>query len=39
MTRSLGLTAAFLSLVIFVLFVGIWQLATRGSGPVAQMDP
>jgi nitrate/nitrite transport system permease protein len=39
MTRSLGLRAALLSLAIFAVFVGAWQLATMGSGPTVQMDP
>src|SRR6476619_4340833 len=39
MTRSLGLRAAFMSLVIFALFIGIWQLATMGTGPTVQMSP
>src|SRR5258708_6000274 len=39
MSQSLRLRAAFVSLVIFCLFVGAWHLATMGSGPVVQMDP
>jgi nitrate/nitrite transport system permease protein len=39
MTRSLALRAALMSLVILALFIGTWHLATKGSGPVAQMDP
>ena len=40
MQRSLGLRAGLLSLLIFAVFVGIWQVATQptaASGPV--MDP
>ena len=39
MTRSLNLRAALVSIVIFVAFVAAWHVATRGSGPVAKMDP
>jgi nitrate/nitrite transport system permease protein len=39
MTQSPVLRAAFVSLAIFLVFVGAWHLATRGSGPVVQMDP
>jgi nitrate/nitrite transport system permease protein len=39
MSRSLALRAAFVSLVIFGLFVVTWHLATMGSGPAATMDP
>src|SRR5258708_7713475 len=39
MSRSLTLRAAFVSLVIFGLFVATWHLATMGSGPAANMDP
>src|SRR6202171_1641660 len=39
MTRSLTLRASFVSFAIFVLFIAVWHLATRGTGPVAQMDP
>jgi hypothetical protein len=31
--------AALVSLVLFGLFVGVWHLATMGSGPAATMDP
>jgi nitrate/nitrite transport system permease protein len=39
--RNMGLRlrAAVLSLLLFVAFVLAWHLATRGTGPVAQMDP
>jgi nitrate/nitrite transport system permease protein len=39
MTRSLSLRAAFVSFVIFAMFVTAWHLATMGSGPAANMDP
>jgi nitrate/nitrite transport system permease protein len=39
MTIPLGLRAAAISVAIFVIFVSAWHLATRGSGPVQQMDP
>jgi nitrate/nitrite transport system permease protein len=39
MTASLGFRAAVVSLALFALFVTAWHLATRGTGPVAQMDP
>ena len=39
MTSSLTLRAAVVSVLVFLAFVLAWQLATRGSGPVAQMDP
>ena len=39
MTRSLTLRAALVSILIFAAFITVWYLATRGSGPVAQMDP
>jgi nitrate/nitrite transport system permease protein len=39
MTKSTALRAAFVSLAIFLVFVGAWHLATLGSGPVVQMDP
>src|SRR4029450_7006211 len=31
--------AALVSLLLFGLFVGVWHLATMGSGPAATMDP
>jgi len=39
MTASLRLRAAIVSVALFAAFVLAWQLATRGSAPVAQMDP
>src|SRR3954452_17759492 len=39
MTRSLTLRAAFVSIMIFATFMIAWHLATRGTGPVARMDP
>jgi nitrate/nitrite transport system permease protein len=35
----LTLRAALVSLLLFGLFVGVWHLATLGSGPTATMDP
>jgi nitrate/nitrite transport system permease protein len=37
--RSLNVRAAVLSIALFAAFVLAWHLATRGSAPVAQMDP
>jgi nitrate/nitrite transport system permease protein len=39
MTSSLTWRAAVVSVAIFVAFVLVWHLATRGTGSVAQMDP
>src|ERR1700687_116005 len=39
MSLPLGLRAAVLSVALFAAFVLAWHLATRGIGPVAQMDP
>src|SRR5437870_2779856 len=39
MTASLTLRASVVSVGLFLAFVLVWHLATRGSGPVAQMDP
>src|ERR1700694_3109993 len=39
MSLPLGLRAAVLSVALFVAFVLAWHVATRGTGPVAQMDP
>jgi nitrate/nitrite transport system permease protein len=39
MTFSLRFRAAVVSIVLFAAFLGIWHLATRGSGAVQQMDP
>ena len=39
MTRSLGVRAAVVSLILFGLFVGAWHLATQGGGSAVTMDP
>src|ERR1700752_2074936 len=39
MSLPLGLRAAVVSVALFAAFVLAWHVATRGSGPVAQMDP
>jgi nitrate/nitrite transport system permease protein len=39
MSLPLGLRAAVVSVALFVAFVLAWHVATRGSGPVVQMDP
>src|SRR4030081_1646594 len=39
MSLPLGLRAAILSVALFAAFVFAWHVATRGTGPVAQMDP
>jgi len=39
MTASLRLRAAILSMLLFVVFIGIWHLSTRGSAAVAEMTP
>jgi nitrate/nitrite transport system permease protein len=39
MSASLTLRAAVLSAALFLSFVLVWHLATRGAGPVQQMDP
>ena len=36
---SLALRAAVVTVAIFLAFVAVWHLATRGTGQVAQMDP
>src|SRR5437763_9897964 len=36
---AITLRAALLSLLLFGLFVGVWHLATAGSGPAVNMDP
>jgi nitrate/nitrite transport system permease protein len=36
---SLGLRATFVSVLVLVLFVGAWHLATQSTGTVQQMDP
>src|SRR6267154_1795014 len=40
-TGTMGMTwrAALVSLLLFGLFVGVWHLATMGSGPAVPMDP
>jgi nitrate/nitrite transport system permease protein len=39
MTSSLRFRAAIVSVVVFVAFIGIWHLATRGTGAVTNMSP
>ena len=39
MSPPLGVRAAVVSVAVFVVFVLGWHLATRGTGPVQQMDP
>jgi nitrate/nitrite transport system permease protein len=39
MSLPLGLRAAVLSVALFAAFIFVWHVATRGTGPVAQMDP
>jgi nitrate/nitrite transport system permease protein len=39
MTASLGLRAAIVSIALLAAFLLAWHVATRGVGPVAQMDP
>ena len=39
MTLSLRFRAAIVSVVLFAAFIGIWHLATRSTGPVANMSP
>ena len=39
MTTSLRLRAAVVSIALFLAFVGIWHIATRGTGTVATMTP
>jgi len=36
---AITLRAALVSLLLFGLFVGVWHLATAGSGPAVRMDP
>jgi nitrate/nitrite transport system permease protein len=36
---SIGIRAAVVTVAIFMAFMATWHIATRGSGPVAQMDP
>src|ERR1700732_358758 len=39
MTSSLRFRAAVVSVALFLAFIGIWHLATRGTGAVATMTP
>jgi len=39
MNLSIGMRAAVVTIAIFMAFMAAWHIATRGSGPVAQMDP
>lgn len=39
MGSLLGLRAAVLSLLLFGLFIGVWHLATSGTGTTVSMDP
>src|SRR6201998_4426895 len=39
MTNALRFRASIVSIVLFVVLMGIWQIATRGNGPVANMSP
>src|SRR5262245_34060234 len=39
MTRSLGVRAAVLSVLLFIMFMSMWHIATSGTGAVQQMDP
>ena len=39
MTSSLRFRAGIVPIVLFASFIGIWHLATRSSGPVANMTP
>ena len=39
MTLSLNARAAIVSIVLFVAFLLVWHLATRGSAPTQQMSP
>jgi nitrate/nitrite transport system permease protein len=39
MLSSLTLRAALLSLALFGVLIGLWHIATMGSGPVVKMDP
>ena len=39
MNASLRLRAAIVSIALFFAFIGIWHLATRGTGAVANMTP
>ncbi|KIZ42921.1 MULTISPECIES: nitrate ABC transporter permease [Rhodopseudomonas] len=39
MTSSLRVRAAVVSIAIFLAFIGVWHIATRGTGAVAEMSP
>ena len=39
MTTSLRFRAGLVSIVLFLAFIGIWHLATRGTGTAASMSP
>ena len=39
MNSSLRLRAAIVSIALFLAFIGIWHIATRGTGAVATMTP
>jgi nitrate/nitrite transport system permease protein len=39
MISALGLRAAVVSLLLFGLFIGVWHLATSGTGTAVSMDP
>src|SRR5258705_11928302 len=39
MTYSLRFRAAIVSIALFLAFIGIWHIATRGTGAVASMTP
>ena len=39
MTRALGVRAAALSVLLFIMFMSMWHIATSGTGAVQQMDP
>jgi nitrate/nitrite transport system permease protein len=39
MTSSLRLRAAIVSIALFAAFIGVWHIATRGTGAVASMSP
>src|SRR6202166_5318123 len=39
MTPSLRFRAAIVSIALFLAFIGIWHLATRGTGAVTNMSP
>src|SRR6201991_1002061 len=39
MQIGLTLRAALVSLLLFGAFVGVWHMATAGTGPTAKMDP